>query len=55
MAIATDTVRHSYEALGHGNAPAVISILDEHVEWMEAERFPVHVAASEKIWQSAHS
>lgn len=36
MATATHTVRHSYEALGHGNVPAVISILDEHAEWMEA-------------------
>jgi hypothetical protein len=40
MATPTDTVRRSYEALGQGNVPVVISIPDEHVECTEAERFP---------------
>jgi hypothetical protein len=40
MATPTDTVRRSYEALGQGDVPAFISILDAHAECTEAERFP---------------
>src|SRR5215467_3771877 len=35
-------VSRFYEALGRGDVPAVLSLLDEHVEWTEAERFPYY-------------
>jgi ketosteroid isomerase-like protein len=34
-----DTVRRFYDALGRGDVPAVLSLLDPQVEWTEAERF----------------
>jgi len=36
-----DTVRRFYDALGRGDVPAVLSLLDPQVEWTEAERFPI--------------
>ena len=35
-------VRRFYEALGRGDVPAVLSLLDARVEWTEAERFPYY-------------
>ena len=35
-------VRRFYEALGGGDIEAVLSLLDPHVEWTEAERFPYY-------------
>jgi uncharacterized protein len=37
-----DTVRCFYDALGRGDVPAVLSLLDAQVEWTEAERFPYY-------------
>jgi uncharacterized protein len=39
MTTPIDTVRRFYDALGRGDVPAVLSLLDTHVEWTEAERF----------------
>jgi hypothetical protein len=39
MTTPIDTVRRFYDALGRGHVPAVLSLLDPHVEWTEAERF----------------
>jgi uncharacterized protein len=33
-------VRRFYDAVGRGDVPAVLSLLDVQVEWTEAERFP---------------
>ncbi|HET8920529.1 MAG TPA: nuclear transport factor 2 family protein [Xanthobacteraceae bacterium] len=33
-------VRRFYDAVGRGDVPAVLSLLDAQVEWTEAERFP---------------
>ena len=35
-------VRRFYDALGRGDVPAVLSLLDTQVEWTEAERFPYY-------------
>ena len=35
-------VRRFYDALGRGDVPAVLSLLDAQVEWTEAERFPYY-------------
>ena len=37
-----DTVHHFYDALGRGDVPAVLSLLDAEIEWTEAERFPYY-------------
>ncbi len=37
-----DTVRRFYDALAHGDVPAVLSTLDANIEWTEAERFPYY-------------
>jgi ketosteroid isomerase-like protein len=42
MTLPVDTVRRFYDALGRGDVPAVLSLLDAQVEWTEAERFPYH-------------
>jgi ketosteroid isomerase-like protein len=42
MAAPIDTVRRFYDALGRGDVPAVLSLLDAQVEWTEAERFPYY-------------
>jgi uncharacterized protein len=36
------TVSHFYDALGRGDVPALLSLLDPQVEWTEAERFPYY-------------
>jgi uncharacterized protein len=33
-------VRRFYDALGRGDVASVLSLLDDKVEWTEAERFP---------------
>jgi hypothetical protein len=38
MAIAVDTVRRFYDALGRGDVPAVRSLFDVQIEWTEAEQ-----------------
>lgn len=42
MATPVDIVRRFYDALGRGDVPAVLSLLDAQVEWTEAERFPYY-------------
>ncbi len=42
MTTPVDTVRRFYDALGRGDVPAVLSVLDAQVEWTEAERFPYY-------------
>jgi ketosteroid isomerase-like protein len=42
MTTPVDTVRLFYDALGHGDVSAVLSLLDPQVEWTEAERFPYY-------------
>jgi ketosteroid isomerase-like protein len=37
-----ETVRRFYDALGRGDVPSVLSLLDRQVEWTEAERFPYY-------------
>jgi ketosteroid isomerase-like protein len=40
MTSPVDVVRRFYAALGRGDVPAVISLLDPQVEWTETERAP---------------
>jgi uncharacterized protein len=40
MTTPVDTVRRFCDALGNGDVPAVLSLLDAQVQWTEAERFP---------------
>jgi uncharacterized protein len=42
MTTPVTTVRRFYDALGSGDVPAVLSLLDAQVEWTEAERFPYY-------------
>jgi hypothetical protein len=42
MTTPVDIVGRFYEALGRGDVPAVLSLLDAQVEWTEAERFPYY-------------
>lgn len=35
-----DAVQSFYEALGRGDAPAALAVLDDAVQWTEAEGFP---------------
>jgi uncharacterized protein len=42
MTTPINTVRRFYDALGRGDVPAVLALLDAHVEWTEAERFPYY-------------
>lgn len=42
MTSPVDVVRRFYAALGRGDVPAVLSLLDPQVEWTEAERFPYY-------------
>ena len=43
---ATTSPRHQvksfYEALGRGDVPAVLALLDPQIQWTEAERFPYY-------------
>jgi ketosteroid isomerase-like protein len=40
MADNIELVRSAYEALARGDVPAVLEVLDENVEWNEAEHIP---------------
>ena len=51
MAIAVDTVRRFYDALGPGEVPAILSLFDVQIEWTEAELFPSYGAN----WQGPHA
>jgi ketosteroid isomerase-like protein len=42
MTAPIDTVRRFYDALGRGDVPVVLSLLDAEIEWTEAERFPYY-------------
>ena len=48
MATPVTIVRRFYDALGRGDVPTVLSLLDAQVEWTEAERFPYYRGA----WRS---
>ena len=39
---ALDVIKDFYAALGSGDIPAVLGLLDPDVEWTEAERFPYY-------------
>ena len=45
MTTPIDIVHRFYDALGRGDVPAIFSVLDAHVEWTEAERFPYYSGA----------
>jgi hypothetical protein len=42
MTTPVETVRRFYDALGRGDVPAVLVLLDPEIEWTEAERFPYY-------------
>jgi uncharacterized protein len=42
MTTPVNTVRRFHDALGRGDIPAVLSLLDAQVEWTEAVRFPYY-------------
>jgi ketosteroid isomerase-like protein len=42
MPTSLDTVRSFYAALGRGDVPSVVSLLQDDLEWTEAERFPYY-------------
>ena len=42
MGTSVDTVVRFYDALGRGDVPAVLGLMDRQVEWTEAERFPYY-------------
>jgi uncharacterized protein len=42
MTTPVDTARSFYDALGNGDVPAVLALLDAQVQWTEAERFPYY-------------
>ena len=42
MTTPVETVRRFYDALGCGDVPAVLAVLDANIEWTEAERFPYY-------------
>jgi uncharacterized protein len=42
MTTPIETVRCFYDALGRGDVPAVLAVLDPRIEWTEAERFPYY-------------
>lgn len=42
MSRSMDTIRRFYDAIGAGDAAAVAAVLDERVEWTEAEYFPYY-------------
>ncbi len=49
MTATLETIRGFYDALGRGDVPAVLALLDSHIEWTEAERFPYYGGT----WRSA--
>ena len=42
MRASVEIVRRFYAALGNGDVPAVLALLDARVQWTEAERFPYY-------------
>ena len=42
MTTSIDTVRGFYDALGRGDVPGVMALLQSELEWTEAERFPYY-------------
>lgn len=42
MTYPIDLVRRFYDALGRGDVPAVLALLDAQIEWTEAEGFPYY-------------
>jgi hypothetical protein len=42
MTTPVDTVRRFYDALGCGDVPGVLALLQSELEWTEAERFPYY-------------
>ena len=40
MSTSVDTVLRFYDTLGRSNVPAVLGLMDQQIEWTEAERFP---------------
>ncbi len=42
MTTSVTIVRRFYDALGRGDVPAVLSLLDAQIQWTEAERFPYY-------------
>jgi ketosteroid isomerase-like protein len=42
MTTSIDTVRGFYDALGRGDVPGVLGLLQSELEWTEAERFPYY-------------
>jgi uncharacterized protein len=42
MTTPIDIANSFYDALGRGDVPAILSLLDPQVEWTEAERFPYY-------------
>jgi ketosteroid isomerase-like protein len=42
MTTPIDIASSFYDALGRGDVPAILSLLDPQVEWTEAERFPYY-------------
>jgi ketosteroid isomerase-like protein len=42
MTTSIETVRGFYEALGRGDVPGVLALLQSELEWTEAERFPYY-------------
>jgi uncharacterized protein len=42
MMTSIDTVRGFYDALGRGDVPGVLALLQSELEWTEAERFPYY-------------
>ncbi len=49
MTATLEIVRGFYQALGGGDLPAVLALLDSRIEWTEAERFPYYGGT----WRSA--
>jgi uncharacterized protein len=42
MMTSIDTARGFYDALGRGDVPGVLGLLQSELEWTEAERFPYY-------------
>lgn len=42
MATNKDLVQSAYEAFAKGDVPAVVGMMDDKIEWNEAEGFPLH-------------
>jgi ketosteroid isomerase-like protein len=42
MTTSVQTVTRFYDALGRGDVPGVLGLMDPQIEWTEAERFPYY-------------